>query len=120
VLTPETIQAPSLSGLAEALGEDRLKLADSLAVLVDGGHVARVANSRYYHPAALDTLIELAQSLAANSERGVFDVRAFRDAAGIGRNVSIEVLEYFDRIGVTRRIGDGRSIRRYGKNPSPQ
>jgi len=119
VLTPQTTQPPSLSGLAESLGEERLSLADQLAALVDGGHLVRVATNRYYHPLALDTLIDIAQKLAASSDRGVFNVRAFRDSAGIGRNVSIEVLEHFDRIGVTRRIGDGRSIRRYGKNPNP-
>ena len=35
---------------------------------------------------------------------------AFRDAMGLGRNVTIEVLEYFDLFGFTHRDGDTRII----------
>lgn len=34
----------------------------------------------------------------------------FRDAMGLGRNVTIEVLEYFDLLGFTDRDGDTRII----------
>lgn len=111
ILTPQATQPPSLSALAEAMGEDRLVLVEQLEPLVVGGHIARVAANRYFHPLALDALSVVARSLAETGERGTFDARSFRDAAGIGRNVSIDVLEYFDRIGITRRIGDSRSIR---------
>ena len=42
---------------------------------------------------------------------------AFRDRAGIGRNLSIEVLEYFDRIKFTRRVGDAHVIRGRDSHP---
>ena len=35
----------------------------------------------------------------------------FRDVLGIGRKRSIQILEYFDRVGLTRRLGDQRRIR---------
>ena len=35
---------------------------------------------------------------------------AFMDATGLGRNVTIEVLEYFDLLGFTDRDGDTRII----------
>jgi len=38
-------------------------------------------------------------------------VAAFRDAVGLGRKRSIQILEYFDRIGLTRRFGDRRQVR---------
>jgi len=44
---------------------------------------------------------------------------AFRDRAGIGRNLAIEVLEYFDRIKFTRRVGDAHVIRDLGKDSHP-
>ena len=51
------------------------------------------------------------------TEKGVvaidgFGAGAFRDASGIGRNVTIELLEYFDRVGLTRRVGNVRFLRR--------
>jgi selenocysteine-specific elongation factor len=35
---------------------------------------------------------------------------AFRNESGIGRNLAIEVLEYFDKAGLTRRVGDARRL----------
>ena len=40
-----------------------------------------------------------------------FTVQSFRDSAGIGRNLAIELLEYLDRKGVTRRDGNVRFLR---------
>ena len=39
-----------------------------------------------------------------------FTAGTFRDAAGLGRNVTIEVLEYFDLSGFTQRDGNTRTI----------
>jgi selenocysteine-specific elongation factor len=58
----------------------------------------------------LDELAEIARVTAEQSSDGMFDARAFRDASGIGRNMAIEVLEYFDRLGLTVRRGDKRAI----------
>jgi len=43
---------------------------------------------------------------------GSMTVKDFRDRTGIGRNVAIEVLEYFDGKGFTRRQGNERVILR--------
>ena len=47
------------------------------------------------------------RTLAAD---GPFEVKHFRDATGIGRNVAIDVLEHFDSKGFTRRQGNARII----------
>ena len=39
---------------------------------------------------------------------GIVGVSPFRQQAGIGRNLAVEVLEYFDRIGLSRRDGNAR------------
>jgi selenocysteine-specific elongation factor len=54
----------------------------------------------------------LTERLAAKSDDGIFLVADFRDATDIGRNVAIQVLEYFDRSGFTQRIGEGRKIKK--------
>ena len=38
----------------------------------------------------------------------------FRDASGLGRKRAIQILEYFDRVGLTRRVRERRLVR----NPS--
>ena len=42
---------------------------------------------------------------------GVVLAAQFRDATGLGRKRAIQVLEHFDRIGLTRRIGDEHRLR---------
>jgi len=37
--------------------------------------------------------------------RGI-EAGAFRDATGLGRKRSIQILEFFDRVGYTRRVRD--------------
>jgi hypothetical protein len=39
-----------------------------------------------------------------------FTAAQFRNATTLGRNLSIEVLEYFDRMRFTRRVGEARMV----------
>ena len=41
-------------------------------------------------------------------ERGNLTLAEFRDAIGVGRGLALQVLEHFDRTGLTRRQGEGR------------
>ena len=76
------------------------------------GIVHAVAKNRFYPPATMRDLGRLAVGLAEKSQDNMFSTADFRDATGVGRNVTIQVLEYFDRIGFTQRIGEGRKIRK--------
>ena len=55
---------------------------------------------------------QIAERLANKAADGLFSAADFRDATDIGRNVSIQVLEYFDRAGLTQRVDKGRKIHR--------
>ncbi len=70
----------------------------------------QVAPNRYYLPGVIDALAELASGLAAASADGTFAAAEFNAASGIGRNLTIQVLEYLDRLGVTQRRGDRRRL----------
>ncbi len=59
-------------------------------------------------PDALEQLAAMAQAIA--DEDGTLTIKAFRDKSGIGRNVTIEVAEYFDRVGFTHRRGNNREV----------
>jgi selenocysteine-specific elongation factor len=76
------------------------------------GLVYQVAANRFFTSDAVLELAELAETVAAAKPNGRFGARDFRDASGIGRNLTIEVLEYFDRLGLTWRDGDERFIRK--------
>ena len=57
---------------------------------------------------------------AGRTENGHFSAAGFRDLSGIGRNLTIEVLEYFDRTQVTRRDGDGGRTIHSNFTPAPE
>ena len=105
------LRAPIAGELATALGttrDDMLVFLQEMAIL---GHLVPVAPNRYFLQADVDRLANLARDLAAESADGRFDAAAYRDRSGIGRNLTIEALEFLDRQGITRRIGQSRVIR---------
>jgi selenocysteine-specific elongation factor len=72
----------------------------------------------FYHPEQLAALARLVVILAGQSDAGgetgpagAIGAAAFRDASGLGRKRAIQVLEFFDRVGYTRRIGDAHLLR---------
>jgi selenocysteine-specific elongation factor len=70
--------------------------------------VRRIQSGRYFTKEEFFDLLALAQALAEQSSDGIFTTAQFRDKSGLGRNLSIELLEHFDRIRRTRRVGEGR------------
>lgn len=102
-------QAPSVGDIARELNMPIASLDAALTSLARRGLLAQVSAKRFYRP---DRLNRIAGYVTALAEHAPFTVREFRDATGIGRNIAIEVLEYFDRKGFTRRTGDTRSVAR--------
>jgi selenocysteine-specific elongation factor len=66
--------------------------------------VVRVSANRFFLPSAVRQL----EQIAASMEQ--ITAAAFRDRSGIGRNLAIEVLEFFDRTRRTRRVGDAHVL----------
>ena len=64
----------------------------------------------YYPPSRMAALAGLARQTAA-TESGDVAAAAFRDATGLGRKRAIQLLEYFDRFGLLRRVGDVHRVR---------
>ncbi len=109
-VTAAELKPPVVTELASQLGLQKEPLVAFLSRSVGRGQLVRVAPNRFYHPKAVRTLARIAEEVAAGSASGLFDAKAYRDASGIGRNLTIQVLEYFDGTGLTRRIGDERRL----------
>ena len=109
-LGPRTTKPPVLSELALRLRMDKPALAAFLNRSVARRQLIRIADNRYFHPRAVAALARVAAELAGDDGNGRFDAAGFRDRSGIGRNLSIQVLEYFDAAGLTRRLGDARIV----------
>ena len=100
-------QPPSLGDLAKNLVMPQKQLDRELRVLAGKGAMVQISANRFYLPEQLTPLAELALKL---DQSGPFTVREFRDAASVGRNVAIEILEYFDSRGYTKRNDNTRRV----------
>lgn len=80
-----------------------------LARLAKGGDVFQIVKDLYYHPKAVQRLAQLAREI--ERREGDITAASFRDATGLGRKRAIQILEFFDRIGFLRRVGDLHLIR---------
>ncbi len=98
--------------VSEAVGVTQGEAARFFKRAQAAGMVMQVSKTRFLTPAALESLARAAESGLAASGGDRFTVADFRDWSGLGRNLSVEMLEYFDRAGFTRRAGNERVIRR--------
>jgi len=101
---------PVVSDLVAALKMSAPLFEAFLLKFTHQGLLVRVSAKRYFLPATIERLAAVAGELAREHDDGRFTAAEFRDRSGIGRNAVIEVLEHFDRLGLTRREGDRRLV----------
>jgi selenocysteine-specific elongation factor len=100
---------PWVRSLASAIGRDEAAVRLLLRKMARLGRVHQVVRDLFYADATVRQLAAMLVQLVADSP--VIQAAAFRDRVGLGRKRSIQILEFFDRIGLTRRLGDQRRIR---------
>ncbi|MEL0153960.1 MAG: SelB C-terminal domain-containing protein, partial [Halieaceae bacterium] len=96
--------------ISEARSQARLSDLDIKIAIKQGrerGLLHRVNAERFV---LTQTLIKFAEAAEKTVESEPLSVVAFKNQLGIGRKLAIEILEYFDGIGFTRRSGDQRTI----------
>jgi selenocysteine-specific elongation factor len=76
--------------------------------MVQGG-VYQIVHDLYYHRDCVRELARMVKGLV--DEHGAMEAAHFRDAIGVGRKRSIQILEFFDRVGYTRRTRNARVLR---------
>ena len=78
--------------------------------LAQQGRLHQVVRDLYYPHETMVRLVRIAHGVAQRTG-GEVTAASFRDATGLGRKRAIQVLEYQDRVGVLRRIGDLHRLR---------
>lgn len=91
------------------LGHEEAAVRGLLRKMARLGLMHQVVRDLFYTDSMIRRLAAMLLQLA--DANPVIQVAAFRDAVGLGRKRSIQILEYFDRIGLTRRFGDRRQVR---------
>jgi selenocysteine-specific elongation factor len=108
-LLAEGDQPPSLGDMAKRIGGSLRSLQSAAREFAKSGRIVVVSDTRIFLPQQIRAYSTTVEQLQSDNPEG-FSVRQFRDATGIGRNLAIEVLEYFDARGYTRRYDDKRRI----------
>lgn len=105
------LSPPRVRDLAAAANAPEDVVRNCLRRLVGIGLVVEVAHDHYYLRKAVVELAEIAHRTAVE-HGGVLAANAFRDRIGTGRKVAIQILEFFDKNGVTLRRDEGRVVRK--------
>ncbi len=92
-----------------AAGEELVR--QLLKKLSRQGQLFQVVKDLFYAPVRMDELAALVADIASQHARGEVEASAFRDATGLGRKRAIQILEFFDRTGYTRRVRDAHLLR---------
>jgi selenocysteine-specific elongation factor len=111
MLFENVLRPPSTHEITRTLGMDPKSTESFLVRVSRMGLLVRVTEQRFFLPGGLRHYAKFAEEIAA-ANGGVVTAAKLRDRAGLGRGLAIEVLEYFDRIKFTRRIGDEHHVLR--------
>lgn len=109
LLEAQRFDPPWTRDLAKHLGQPEAEVRLLLRKLARLGELTQVVKDLFYPQASLEAAA--GEALRLEREAGIIRAAAFRDALGIGRKRSIQILECLDRIGFTRRFGDERRVR---------
>ena len=109
-LSANPLAPPDLKQVAADLKVDRTKLLPLLRVMEQQRLIVAVAPEMYFAADVVDRLrADLERDLGGGA---TLTTAAFRDRYQTSRKYAIPLLEYFDRIGVTMRVGEARRLRR--------
>jgi selenocysteine-specific elongation factor len=109
LIAAERFRPPRTRELAQALKVPDVPMRTLLKRCQRMGRVVEVAPDHFF---LRETVAEMAGIAAASvDEAGLLTAAVFRDRLDNGRKVAIQVLEFFDRAGITVRHGDARRLR---------
>jgi selenocysteine-specific elongation factor len=107
----ERFRPPRVRDLATALDVEEEEMRNLMRRLVRLGRVVEVAHDHYFLRGTVAEMIRIAGDIAETAPGAEITAAVFRDRIDSGRKVAIQILEFFDRQGVTIRRGDRRRVR---------
>jgi len=95
--------------LSEQWSEDEEKVQSILEHLVHEGVLVKIKSGMYFHQIHLDDLRDkLIAYMKSNKE---ISTPQFKEIIGTSRKYAIPLMEYFDQIKLTLRLGEKRVLR---------
>ncbi|HDG1690339.1 TPA: selenocysteine-specific translation elongation factor [Kluyvera georgiana] len=95
--------------LATQTGTDENMMRGVLRLAAQQGMITAIVKDRYYRNDRIVAFASMIREL--DLEKGSTCAADFRDKLNVGRKLAIQILEYFNRIGFTRRRGNDHLLR---------
>ena len=103
------LQPPYFKELVASMGENPGRVADVLGHMLEEGILVKIKEGLYFHKDVIETLkAKLVSFLTANTQ---ITTPQLKEVTGVTRKYMIPLIEYFDAIKVTIRVGDVRKLR---------
>ena len=94
----------------EAAARKTLKACEDAGLTQRLGRTDQIAPDHFFAREVTQEMVAILLDIAKDSPDGWFTAPAFRDRVQNGRKVAIQILDFFDRLGLTLRRGDMRRI----------
>lgn len=101
-------QVPLISEIEKESGLNANQLSALIKPALKRGEIVQLNRRRYMLSETRNAIENQLADLA--SQRDVFTVIDVKKQLGLGRNLTIEILEYLDSVNVTRRKNEGREL----------
>ena len=112
LLNASPFNPPRVRDIFKATGTPEDTVRQLFRRLARAGELYPVAPDHFFTANAVATLATFVSDLC--EKHGAVRAAVLRDHIGGGRKVAIHILEFFDRIGYTRRVRDEHTVRRKG------
>jgi len=109
LLRATPFQPPWVRDIARTLTAPEPQVRSLLQRVTMLGDTYEVMRDRFFTREAIAELARIVSELA--TENGAVTASEFRDHIGTGRKLAIRILEYFDKTGFSRRVGDAHCVR---------
>ena len=108
VLRQAGVMPPPVEVISQQVGAPPSAVRAMIGVLVETGEVLRLEEELFFHREVVEEVAELVRRTIR--EKGSLSVGEFRDLTGSSRKFAVPLLEYYDSIRLTRRVGDVRVL----------
>src|SRR5262245_22026546 len=109
----ERFRPPRVRDIAGVLGVREGDVRRLSKLLSRMGKIDEIAHDHFFLRSTVAEMVEIMIDSSAKAADGQFSAAQFRDRVDNGRKVAIQILEFFDRHGVTLRRGDVRRINKH-------
>ncbi|WP_237478020.1 selenocysteine-specific translation elongation factor [Lichenibacterium dinghuense] len=106
----ERFRPPRVRDVANLLGVAETEVRRVCKLVGRSGRIDQVAHDHFFTRATVSEMAGIVADLSRSAENGEFTAAQFRDRVENGRKVAIQILEFFDRHGLTMRRGDLRRL----------